>query len=125
MSNEMKSGAALANQDVPRKRTSKDEKNEVHNTRKRYNKNNNKEDNAKSRRYNPQRSGIGQIKKFRVYRTRVIPIWLRMVIVLVLLLLASICGLVIGFGVIGDGDPTDALKWKTYQHILDLISGKE
>ncbi|WP_096550341.1 DNA-directed RNA polymerase subunit beta [Ureibacillus thermosphaericus] len=63
--------------------------------------------------------------KFKIYRTRLIPIWLRIVIVLVLLLLASVFGLMIGFGVIGDGNPLDALKWETYQHILDIINGIE
>lgn len=56
---------------------------------------------------------------------RLIPIWLRIVIVLILLLLATIVGLIIGYSGIGDGKLLDSLKWGTYQHILDIISGKE
>lgn len=63
--------------------------------------------------------------KWKIYQTRYIPIWLRIVIVLVLSILACVFGLMIGYGVIGDGNAIDALKWKTYQHILDLINGVE
>ena len=63
--------------------------------------------------------------KFKIYQTRLIPIWLRIVIVLALAIIACTVGLMIGYGVIGDGKAMDALKWETYQHILDLIKGVE
>ena len=56
---------------------------------------------------------------------RLFPIWFRLVFVLLLLVIAACAGLMIGFGVIGDGEPMDALKWGTWQHILDIINGKE
>lgn len=55
---------------------------------------------------------------------RLFPIWLRIIIVVALIALAAVLGAMIGFGVIGDGSPTDALKWKTWQHILDIMGGK-
>lgn len=56
---------------------------------------------------------------------RLFPIWLRLVIVLLLLFIAACTGLMIGYGIIGDGEPMDALKWETWQHILDIVNGKE
>lgn len=97
MTNEIKGGSTLT-KDVPQRRT--------------------------RRSYNEEKNNRRD-KKFKMYRTRLIPIWLRLVIVLFLLLIASMFGLMIGYGVIGDGEPLDALKWGTYQHILDIISGKE
>lgn len=55
---------------------------------------------------------------------RLFPIWLRIIIVIALIALAAVLGAMVGFGVIGDGKPTDALKWETWQHILDIMSGK-
>lgn len=59
------------------------------------------------------------------FRFRLIPIWLRIVIVLLLWILAIIIGLMIGFGVLGDGKATDVLKWDTWQHILNIMNGKQ
>lgn len=56
---------------------------------------------------------------------RLFPIWLRIVIVIVLIGIAAILGAMVGYGVIGDGDPGDALKWETWQHIIDIMSGKK
>lgn len=97
MTNEVKCGSTLL-EDLPRRR---------------------------SRRSMREEKNIEPGKKFKIYRTRLIPIWLRLIIVLCLLLLATIFGLMIGFGVIGDGEPLDALKWSTYQHILDIMNGTE
>ncbi|RYG71617.1 DNA-directed RNA polymerase subunit beta [Lentibacillus lipolyticus] len=54
-------------------------------------------------------------------RRRIFPIWLRIIAVLVLSAAALAAGLMIGYGVIGDGNPTDALKWETWQHIIDIV----
>ena len=55
---------------------------------------------------------------------RLIPIWLRIIIVIILLGIAAAVGLIVGYGVIGEGSTSDALKWETYQHIFDILSGK-
>ncbi|CDQ38328.1 MULTISPECIES: DNA-directed RNA polymerase subunit beta [Virgibacillus] len=54
-------------------------------------------------------------------RLRVFPIWLRIIVVLLLCLIALVIGLMIGYGVIGDGAPVDALKKETWQHIIDIV----
>ncbi|WP_318617025.1 DNA-directed RNA polymerase subunit beta [Sporosarcina sp. YIM B06819] len=56
---------------------------------------------------------------------RLLPIWLRVILVLLLLVGAAILGAIIGYGYIGDGEPTDVLKKETWTHIIDIISGKE
>lgn len=63
-------------------------------------------------------------KKKYWFRIRLIPIWLRVVIVLLLWIFVVMFGLMIGFSVLGDGNALDVLKWGTWQHILDIIGGK-
>lgn len=63
-------------------------------------------------------------KKTWWVQIRLFPIWLRIIIVIALFALAAVLGAMVGFGVIGDGKPADALKWETWQHILDIMSGK-
>lgn len=66
----------------------------------------------------------GKTKKKRRKRKRVFPIWLRIVVVLVLCAVALVGGLMIGYGIIGDGNATEALEMETWRHILDLIEGQ-
>ncbi|WP_338778833.1 DNA-directed RNA polymerase subunit beta [Metabacillus sp. FJAT-52054] len=54
-------------------------------------------------------------------RIRLFPIWLRLLIVAFLFILAAITGAMVGYGVIGDGNPLDVLKPSTWQHIVDLV----
>jgi hypothetical protein len=56
---------------------------------------------------------------------RLFPIWLRIIIVLALIFIAAALGAMVGYGVIGDGKAADALKWETWQHIIDIMSGKK
>jgi hypothetical protein len=56
---------------------------------------------------------------------RIIPIWLRIILVLLLLVGAAAIGAMIGYGYIGDGNPSDALKKETWMHIIDILKGKE
>lgn len=62
-----------------------------------------------------------QKRSLRRPRRRLIPIWLRLVIVLALVALSGVIGAMIGYGVLGGGKPFDALKPTTWQHIIDLI----
>lgn len=64
-------------------------------------------------------------KKTRWVQIRMFPIWLRIIIVLLLIVIAAALGSMIGYGVIGDGNAKDALKWETWQHIIDIMSGKK
>ncbi|MFC0272335.1 DNA-directed RNA polymerase subunit beta [Metabacillus herbersteinensis] len=54
-------------------------------------------------------------------RIRLLPIWLRLILVLLFMILSAVLGLIIGYGVIGEGEPRDALNKSTWQHIVDLV----
>lgn len=58
-------------------------------------------------------------------RRRIFPIWLRIIVVLLFSVVALAAGLMIGYGIIGDGVPTDALKIETWQHIIDIVNKTE
>lgn len=64
-------------------------------------------------------------KESRWVRIRLLPIWLRIIIVIVLFVAVAIIGVIFGYSVIGEGSAGDALKWETWQHILDIMNGKE
>lgn len=55
---------------------------------------------------------------------RMFPIWLRILLVILFFAGAAMAGLMVGYGVLGDGEPKDALKWDTYQHMIDIKDGK-
>lgn len=61
-------------------------------------------------------------KKLKKPRRRIFPIWLRVIVVLICCVAALAVGLIIGFGVIGDGDPSNALKIETWKHIIDFVT---
>lgn len=67
---------------------------------------------------------VAQTKQTKWVQIRMFPIWLRILIVLILLIVSAAAGLMVGYGIIGEGEPKDALKWETYQHILDIKDGK-
>ena len=56
---------------------------------------------------------------------RLFPIWLRVIIILALLFIAIVAGLTVGYSVLGDGESSEVLKWSTWQHLIDIIKGKE
>ena len=56
-------------------------------------------------------------------RIRLIPIWLRILIVLVLLVAAVAFGAMFGYSVIGEGEASDIFKKATWQHIFDIMNG--
>jgi hypothetical protein len=58
----------------------------------------------------------------RRIRIRLIPIWLRLVMVIILLALSAVIGVVVGYGVIGDGNPQDAFQKSTWEHIIELVN---
>ena len=61
----------------------------------------------------------------RFIRIRLVPIWLRIVLILLLFIIVTAIGIVFGYSVIGEGEAGDALKWSTWQHILDIMNGVE
>lgn len=59
-------------------------------------------------------------KKKRI-RVRLIPIWLRIMIVLVLLAASIVLGTMFGYAVMGGGKAKDVFEKSTWTHILDLV----
>ncbi|AEH49590.1 DNA-directed RNA polymerase subunit beta [Parageobacillus thermoglucosidasius] len=72
--------------------------------------------------HNKEKAGTARRRKFQ--RTRLIPIWLRLLIVFALMAASLAAGLAIGYGVIGDGKPRDVFKRSTWQHIIDFVEKK-
>lgn len=65
-----------------------------------------------------------ETQRIRKPRLRILPIWLRIILSIVLIGGSLLLGLIVGYGVIGGGSPADALKPETWYHILDIIRGK-
>jgi hypothetical protein len=63
-------------------------------------------------------------KKTYWVQIRMFPIWLRIILLILIFGVAAAAGLMVGYGVLGDGNPIDAIKWETYQYILDIKDGK-
>ncbi|CAM3966294.1 DNA-directed RNA polymerase subunit beta [Alkalicoccus chagannorensis] len=54
--------------------------------------------------------------------TRLLPIWLRIVLVLALIAAAALAGAVVGYAILGEGgSPSDVLEPETWYHIYDII----
>lgn len=71
------------------------------------------------------RRSNGEQLEVRWVQIRLIPIWLRVVLVLVLIVVAAILGTMVGYSVIGQGKAMDVFKIETWQHIFDIMNGKE
>ncbi|MGM8211393.1 DNA-directed RNA polymerase subunit beta [Virgibacillus sp. W0430] len=61
-------------------------------------------------------------KRTKKPRRRIFPIGLRVIFVLLLFAGSLMAGLMFGYGVLGDGNPSDALKKETWQHIIDIVT---
>jgi DNA-directed RNA polymerase subunit beta len=57
-------------------------------------------------------------------RRRAFPIWLRLLVVPVILIIFLLLGMLFGYGVLGDGNAFDVLKRDTWTHIYNLINEK-
>ncbi|MFP7169878.1 DNA-directed RNA polymerase subunit beta [Terribacillus sp. 7520-G] len=57
-------------------------------------------------------------------RRRLFPIWLRLLVVPIILVIFLLLGMLFGYGVLGDGNALDVLKRDTWTHIYDLINEK-
>ncbi|WP_027407995.1 DNA-directed RNA polymerase subunit beta [Anoxybacteroides tepidamans] len=60
-------------------------------------------------------------RRWRRQSNRLLPIWLRLVIVAALIVVSTVIGAMVGYSVLGDGKPLDALKPSTWQHIIDIV----
>ncbi|MDC3416713.1 DNA-directed RNA polymerase subunit beta [Aquibacillus salsiterrae] len=55
---------------------------------------------------------------------RIVPIWLRLIVVFVLCYVALMIGMMVGYGGLGGKEPTEALEFSTWKHIIDLVVGE-
>ena len=55
-------------------------------------------------------------------QVRLFPILIRLLLITALAAGSLVIGLMVGYGVIGDGNPSDALKKETWTHIIDIVT---
>ena len=68
-----------------------------------------------------KRAETAKLSNKRV-RIRLIPIWLRIVLLVVFMFVSVIAGAVVGYGMLGGGKAADVFKESTWTHIIDLVN---
>lgn len=68
-----------------------------------------------------EESGKKKKKREKKGRLRIFPVWLKIIFSLVLFVVAFGGGLMFGYGIVGDGEPRDALEKETWYGIYDFI----
>jgi flagellar basal body-associated protein FliL len=63
-------------------------------------------------------------RKNELVRIRLIPIWLRLVLLMVFMFTAVVAGAVVGYSMLGGGKASDVFKASTWTHIRDLVEKK-
>jgi hypothetical protein len=80
---------------------------------------------SKRKQHQAENAESTEINKTWWVQIRLFPIWLRILLILALIVGAVAAGLMVGYGYIGDGEPKDVLNWEKWQHIIDIMKGKE
>lgn len=70
-----------------------------------------------------QKSQKAEVANKRI-RIRLIPIWLRILLLVIFTGVFMVAGAAFGYGVLGNGVPGDVLKGSTWTHIIDLVEKK-
>jgi hypothetical protein len=60
-------------------------------------------------------------QKNKRVRIRLIPIWLRLLLLIISILVGVTSGAAVGYGVLGNGKVADIFKESTWTHIRDLV----
>lgn len=68
-----------------------------------------------------EKAELKQAEKKNKIRLRLIPIWLRVIMIFALIFVSMTLGAVIGYGVLGEGKASDVFKPSTWTHIIDLV----
>ncbi|MBO1000419.1 DNA-directed RNA polymerase subunit beta [Bacillus sp. SD075] len=55
-------------------------------------------------------------------KVRLLPIWLRLLIVIGLIFFAVLSGALLGYSVIGGGNVMDVFQKSTWSHIIDIVN---
>ncbi|MBL4955119.1 DNA-directed RNA polymerase subunit beta [Neobacillus sp. OS1-32] len=64
---------------------------------------------------------ISELPNKRI-RIRLIPIWLRLILLIVFMFVSIVAGAVVGYSVLGGGKAADVFKESTWTHIIDLVN---
>lgn len=80
---------------------------------------------SKRKQHKAAKAESSEMKKTWWVQIRLFPIWLRVLLIVALMAGAVVAGLMVGYGYIGDGVAKEVLEWSTWQHILDILLGKE
>lgn len=83
-----------------------------------------KDDSGKRTRHEQKKRQKEEKKANKRPIRRIFPIWLRLIVIPILCIVALLLGMMVGYGVIGDGSPFDALHKETWQHIIDIVKSK-
>ncbi|MFJ7726086.1 DNA-directed RNA polymerase subunit beta [Neobacillus sp. NPDC097160] len=62
--------------------------------------------------------------QYKRVRIRLIPIWLRLLLLVVLIFVCVVAGAAVGYGMLGGGKMADVFKESTWTHIIDLVDKK-
>jgi len=84
-----------------------------------------KHENNQQTRKNQKKLQKEEKRQAKSPRIRIFPIWLRIIVVAIFSVAALVIGLMVGYGVIGDGPPTEVLQKETWQHIIDIVTKVE
>ncbi|MED3909904.1 DNA-directed RNA polymerase subunit beta [Peribacillus simplex] len=63
-----------------------------------------------------------ETKPNRRIKVRLLPIWLRLLIVIGLIFIAVLSGALLGYSVIGGGNAMDVFQKSTWTHIIDIVN---
>ncbi|MCK1994508.1 DNA-directed RNA polymerase subunit beta [Peribacillus muralis] len=63
-----------------------------------------------------------ETKPNRRIKVRLMPIWLRLLIVIGLIIIAVLSGALLGYSVIGGGHALDVFQKSTWTHIIDIVN---
>lgn len=58
-------------------------------------------------------------------KLRAFPLWLRILVFLVVLIVVALAGLLVGYSMLGGGEAADVVKLSTWEHIFNIMNGKE
>ncbi|WHY86123.1 DNA-directed RNA polymerase subunit beta [Neobacillus novalis] len=74
--------------------------------------------NVHEKKANGEKAATQKNKRVRI---RLIPIWLRLLLLIIFILVGVTSGAAVGYGVLGDGKVADIFKESTWTHIRDLV----
>ncbi|MCM3718343.1 DNA-directed RNA polymerase subunit beta [Fictibacillus phosphorivorans] len=83
----------------------------------------NKKENQRTQRYQEKKksSKDGETKLIHRGTKRSFPIWLRLLLLICAIVVCFAVGTMVGYGVIGDGEPMRVFDKETWTHIIDLV----